>query len=152
MIVALATSVAACGDDNGSETNRLSPAAYTAKLAALGKREDRVHADVEKAFKAKTVAEISTVIAAFGVAEKQLGDDVEKITPPANAVAANARLADGAHQLAAEIRATVDALSNVGTPKQALTLVGQRLGDASGAKKLDAALAALKKLGYTKDG
>jgi hypothetical protein len=151
-IAVIATSVSACGDDDSSDTKRLSPAAYTAKLAALGKREDRVHADVEKAFKAKTVAEISTVIATFGAAEKRLGDDVFKIEPPADAEAANKQLADGAHQLADEISATVDSLSNATTAKQALAQVDEQLGDAAGAKKLDAALAALKKLGYTKDG
>jgi hypothetical protein len=128
------------------------PGSPTAELAALGKREDRVHADVERAFKAKTVDEISALIDTFGAAENRLGDDVDKLTPPADAEAANAQLADGAHELADELEATVEALSTVKTTKQALALLDQRLGDAPGTKKLDAALTALKKLGYTTSG
>ena len=151
-VLALGATVAGCGDNGGGDSQRLSPAAYRAQLAALGERAGKTQADVEKALKARSVSEVSTLIAAFGLAQQRLGDDVDKINPPADADAANTQLADGAHQFAAEIRATVDALSQAKTPKQAVALLDQRLGNASGVKKFDAALSELHKLGYTKSG
>lgn len=147
--------LAACGDDDAQTTTtaaRLSKAAYTAKLAAIGKDQDRVHADVEKAFRAKTVAEIKTRLSAFADAEDAMGRTVAAIVPPADAATANAQLAAGARELAGQIRATVATLDEAATPAAALKAVDARLGKASGAAKLDAALSKLNRLGYTKSG
>jgi hypothetical protein len=79
-----------------------------------------------------------------------VGDAVEKLKPPKDAESANQLLARGAHDIASETRAVLPALASVTTPRQALTLLQQRLGSApKGARELDQAVAELKTLGYS---
>lgn len=140
----LCSLLAACG---GSD--RLSAEDYRARLAALEQREEKAHADVEKAFSATSVAEISARLSRFADEQEGVGDEVESLEPPEDAESANAQLASGAHQLADEIRAVVEDLSGVKSPKAAQKLIDQRLGDAAGSRDVDEALSELKELGYT---
>jgi hypothetical protein len=128
--------------------DRLSASEYKAKLGALETREEKTHANVEKALAAKTVAEIKARVAAFAQAEQRLGTDLADLKPPKDAEAANDQLARGAHELADAIRAAVTELDSVTKPKAAIDLLNKRLGGAKGAQDIDAALAALKKKGY----
>lgn len=137
----------ACGGED-----RLSADEYRAEFTKLGKQADKAHADVEKAFKAKSVEEIRTRMAHFADYRQGLGDTVADLEPPKDAEDANTRLADGAHQVADEIRATLPLLADAKTPEAAIKLLNQRLGKSKGTQKLDAALSELKKLGYTDSG
>jgi hypothetical protein len=147
-LASLALALGSCGGDD--KPDRLSASAYKAKIAALGKREDTVHAEAEKAFSAKTVAEISDRMSGFADGEDRLGDDLDAIRPPADAQAAHDQLASGAHQLAGEIRAALGRLNANMSAKTALDVLDKRLSKAKGAAKIDAALAKLSKLGYAK--
>lgn len=152
LALAGALGLAACGDDDEDAATPLSKGAYTSRLAALGKQQDAAHADVEKAFKAKSVAQIKTYLDAFGDSQERLGDQVDAIEPPADARAANARLAAGAHELARQIHAAADGLDPGASTAAALKATDAKLGRASGAAKLDSALSTLNRLGYTESG
>jgi hypothetical protein len=154
-VLAAAVLLAACGaDESGAGdggnkgSGRLSVAAYKAELAKLDERETKVHAEAEKALKAGSVEEIKSRLEAFAADQEKLGDDLDALNPPANAEAANARVARGARLLATEVQAIVDTLTPNMTPKLALLVVENGLGRAKGSAELDAGLKALSKLGY----
>lgn len=157
-LLACVLGLAACGGDDEKEATEpaataaaMSAEEYTAALAALGKEADASQKALEVAFKASDVETIKTVLSTFADAEDVLGDSVDQLTPPDDAVDANGRLADGLHELADEVRATVEGLT-AETPEEAIKVVEQELGDAPGATKLDDALSDLKKLGYSEEG
>ena len=91
---------------------------------------------------------MQAVLRRFAAAEDRLGDEVSKLKAPSDAEAANAELARGEHDDAAEIRALLPKLSRYKTVQQAFGFL-QRLGHTKGGREEDAALAQLKKLGYT---
>jgi hypothetical protein len=135
--------LAGCGG-----SSRLSRSAYTARLATLGKEANKVQGDVEKAFHAKSVAEIEMRLKAFAAADDRLGDEVSRLNPPKDAEAANAELARGEHDTAAAVRSVVPRLAKFTSPKAAIAFLNSAVGNAKGGHELDQALSQLKKLGY----
>jgi len=141
----LAVGLAACGGGSG----RLSKAAYRSGLAKISRQADSAHGAVDRgAAKAKTVSDVQSVLRRFAAADDRLGDEVSKLKAPSDAEAANAELARGEHDDAAEIRALLPKLSRYKTVQQAFGFL-QRLGHTKGGREEGAALAQLKKLGYT---
>jgi hypothetical protein len=143
--LALVFLAAGCGG-----SGRLSASDYRAKLAALGKEAAKAQGEVEKALNAKTVAEIRRRLNTFATSEDRLGDEVSKLKSPKNGEAANAELARGEHDLAAQARAVLPKLATSTSPKAAVSFLNSQLGQAKGAHEIDEGLALLKKLGYTK--
>jgi hypothetical protein len=137
--------VAGCGG-----SSRLSPSAYRAKLAAIGREANTAQAQVEKGLHAKSVAEIRTRLSTFANATQKLGDEVAALKPPKNAEAANALLARGERDTASATRAVLPRLAKLNSVKAALSLLNKAQGNAKGGGELDQALAELKKLGYAK--
>jgi hypothetical protein len=143
----LASSFSACGGED-----RLSAEEYRAELATLTESQVQVHAEVEKAFSARTVDEVQERLAEFGDGQRRLGDGVEQLNPPEDAEDVNAAMARAAHEFADEIGVVVARLSRFEDPdatKAALALMDRSLERSKGARELDAALFELRRLGYT---
>jgi len=143
----LVIGVAGCGGGNG----RLSSAQYKQELGKISKQSDAAHGAVEQsAPNAKTVAQVQTVLRKFAGAEDRIGDEVSKLKAPQNAAAANAELARGEHDDAAEIRAVLPKLARFKSVQQAFGYL-QQLGSTKGGQEEDHAIGQLKRLGYTSD-
>jgi hypothetical protein len=144
----LAFAAVGCGGGGGS-SGRLSSADYKAELAKISKQSDKAHAAVEQgAPQAKTVAQVQTLLRGFASAEDRLGTEVSKLKAPADAEAANAELARGEHDDAAEIRAVLPKLAKFKSVQQAFGYL-QQIGSTKGGHEQDQAIGELKKLGYT---
>jgi len=130
-------------------SGRLSPSAYRAKLATIGREANKAQTQVEKGLHATSVAEIRTRLSTFADAAQKLGDEVAALKPPRNAEAANALLARGEHDTAGATRAVLPQLAKLKTVKAALSFLNKSQGNAKGGHELDQALAELKKMGYT---
>jgi hypothetical protein len=131
-------------------SSRLSPSAYRAKLAAIGREANTAQGQVEKGLHAKSVAEIRSRLSTFASATQKLGDEVAALKPPRNAEAANALLARGEHDTASATRAVLPQLAKLKNVKAALSLLNRSEGNAKGGRELDQALTELKKMGYAK--
>ena len=141
--------LAGCGGGGGRE--RLSTAAYRSRLAQISREANRSQAQVEKALQATTMAELRTRLRTFATAEQRLGDEVAALEPPKDAVAANARLARGEHELAAALRQALPRLARFKTTQAVVQFLNAGFAGAQkGARDLDGSLAELKRLGYTK--
>ena len=144
-LCALALGVAGCGSGGG----RLSSSDYKAEPAKISKQSDAAHAAVaQSAPKATTVAQVQAALRRFAGAEDKIGDEVAKLKAPKNADAANAELARGEHDDAAEIRAVLPKLARFKSVQQAFGYL-QQLTSTKGGREEDQAIAQLKKLGYT---
>lgn len=144
---ALVICVAGCG--GGSSNERLSSAEYKQKLAKISKQSDAAHAAVEQgAPSAKTVAQVQALLRRFAGSEDRIGNEVSKLKTPQNAEAANAELARGERDDAAEIRAVLPKLAKFKSVQQAFGYL-QQLGSTKGGREQDQAISQLKKLGYT---
>lgn len=137
--------VAGCGG-----SSRLTPSAYRAKLASIGREANTAQAQVEKGLHAKSVAEIRTRLSTFANTAQKLGDEVAALKPPKNAEAANALLARGEHDTASATRAVLPQLAKLKSVKAALSFLNKSQGNAKGGRELDQALTELKKMGYAK--
>jgi len=145
--------LAGCGGSGGTTartgSGRLSKAAYRSRLAKVAREARAAQAAVGKAAaKAKTVGDVQTALRAFAAAYDRLGNQVASLKAPRDAEAANAELARGEHDDAAETRAIVPKLSKFKTVQQAFGYL-QQVGHTKGGTEQDAALATLKRLGYT---
>jgi hypothetical protein len=92
---------------------------------------------------------VQTLLRRYGAAEARIGDEVSKLKSPKNAEAANAELARGEHDDAAEIQALLPKLAKFKTVQQAFAYL-QKLGHTRGGQEQDEAISKLKKMGYTK--
>jgi hypothetical protein len=147
----LVLGLAGCGGGSGntSTSDRLSAAAYKAQLAKISKQADAAHGAVDRgAPSAKTVAQVQTLLRHYGAAEARIGAEVSKLKAPSNAAAANAELARGERDDAAEIQALLPKLAKFKTVQQAFAYL-QKLGHTKGGQEQDNAISKLKKLGYT---
>jgi hypothetical protein len=98
-----------------------------------------------------SVQQIRSALHAFAVVQQRTGDKVARLRPPKKAEPANALLARGLRDLAAEIRPVVQRLVSVQSTKQALGIVrGSALQDpnTSGVKEISQAVTSLRKLGF----
>jgi hypothetical protein len=138
-------SAAGCGG-----SGRLSKGEYRSKLKALDAKVSKGEAAVRSAVTpSATVAQISVALTRFADVDKQVGDEVAKLKPPKEAEAANALLARGFRDLAAETRGVAAKLSSVKSPAAGLALVQRAGASFQGAKELDQAVSQLKKLGLS---
>jgi hypothetical protein len=143
-LCSLAIGVAGCGGSSGASKDT-----YRRELAKISKQAGAAHRKLEKGAPAATsVAQVQTLLRQFAAAEDRIGTEVSKLQVPKDARAANAELAKGQHDDAAEIRAIVPKLSKFKNVQQAFGYL-QRLAGSKGGREGDEALAKLKQLGYT---
>lgn len=152
-IVVACASLAGCGGTSGStgstSTSRLSKAEYRKQLAKVAREAATAQGAIGKAAsKAKTVGDVQTALRSFAAAYDRLGNEVAALKAPADAQAANAELAKGEHDDAAETRAIIPKLSKYKSVQQAFGYL-QQIGHTKGGAEQDKAIATLKKLGYT---
>lgn len=134
--------LAACG------SGRLSKAGYQSQLAVILNGGVLAHNALSLgAANVPTVPQLQTKLRRLASAEDQLGDELSALKPPKDAVAANAELAKGEHDDAAELRGLIPRLSRFSGPRQALHFLN-RIGHTNGGREQDEAIAKLKKLGY----
>jgi len=151
VIVTACAALAACGSDGSSSgPSRLTATQYKQRLRAVSHREDRAHAALERAFRAKSATEIRRILSAFAADQQTVGAQLAALTPPQNAKTANAQLAGGFRATAAAIRRLMPRLAKAKTPKAEISLMMSAQGPQRAGHQVDAALTRLKKLGYTK--
>jgi hypothetical protein len=147
--------VSACGSSGGvggtatTGNSRLSASDYRAHLQTIAKESNTAQHAVEKGFQATSVPKLVTVLTAFGVAEKRIGDQVAALNPPTNAEAANTELAKGQLDTASEIQALLPKIKQMPSAKAAIAYLSKK-STTKGGHEVDQALAKLKQLGYIK--
>jgi hypothetical protein len=146
--------LAACGGSGGGNSTQqkqqqLTAAQYRAKLARIKVEAAGAQAHVGQGLQAKTVPELKKTIDAFAAATQRLGDEVASVNPPANAAAANTQLAQGFHDISAATKAASAKIAKMKTAQAGIAYLEHASGPLKGGRELDAALAKLKKLGYT---
>jgi hypothetical protein len=149
--VAIASvALVACGSsDSSTTTTPMTAQQYTQFLKGLSQEEDQAHKALDQALQAKTVSEIHQGVQAFAADQTDAADKVSKVTPPANAQAANDQLEKAFRDISASITAVLPQLESAGSAQQAIQVIQQAKGPQQTGQELDAALSQLKKLGYT---
>lgn len=143
-LCSLALVAGGCGGGDG-----VSKAEYRGELAQISKDAGKAHHAVEQgASQSTSVAQVQTLLSRFAAAEDRIGDEVSKLKVPKDAKAANAELARGQHDDAAEIRALLPRLGKFKSPQEVFTYLS-RLSSSKGGREGDDALTKLKQLGYT---
>jgi hypothetical protein len=146
-LCALVFAVAGCG--GGSDGGQLSPSAYKSRLAVISKHADAAHNGLsQEAREATTVPQVEAALRRYAAAEERIGEEVSKLKPPTNAAAANAELARGERDDAAEIRALIPKLSTFKSVQETFSYL-QTIPHTKGGTEQNEALATLRKLGYT---
>jgi hypothetical protein len=145
MIAAAVLLLAACG--GGS--SRLSATAYRAQIAKIKQQAASAQGAVALGLQAKTVVELRQRLDAFATAIQHIGEEVAKLKPPKNAEAANAELAQGAHDTAIATRAASAKIAKLKTAQAGIAYLEHSVANAKGAQELNDSLAKLRKLGYT---
>jgi hypothetical protein len=157
----LAVVTAGCGSSGSSTagatvqptptptTSPLTATAYRLHLHQVAQEENAAQHRVEQAFHAHSVAQVRADLTTFAADQRQAAQQLAALTPPADASAANADLAQAFNDNAGAIQTLLTRLPGAKTVKQALAMVqrdqaAQRVG-----QEIDSALAKLKKLGYT---
>jgi hypothetical protein len=141
-------SVTGCG--GGGKSVTLSKGEYRAALAKIAKEADTMHSTIERQELASTtVAEAVSTLRTFAERESAIGDEVAKLEPPSDAVAANTLLAKGEHDDAKTILGLLPRLSNF-TKIQDLFAYLRKTPQPKGGIEQDRALTRLHDLGYAK--
>jgi hypothetical protein len=139
--------LAACGGGGGG--NRLSASDYRAHLRTIAHQSDQAQHAVETGFHATSVSRLVKVLTTFEAAEKRIGGEVAALEPPMNAEAANAELARGQRDTAAELQVIIPKIEKMPSAQAAIAYLS-KTPTTKGGREVDAALAQLKKLGYIK--
>lgn len=142
------TAVLGCVTLAGCGSGRLSKADYQSQLAVILNGAVLAHNALSLgAANVQTVPQPQTKLRRLASAEDHLGDELSALKAPKAAVAANAELAKGEHDDAAELRRLIPKLSKFSGPRQALHFLN-RVGHTNGGREQDEAIAKLEKLGY----
>ena len=143
--------LAACGSSNSgnSTTTAMTGAQYTQFLRALSQQENQAHHALDQALHGKSVSQIQQGLQAFVSDQANAADRVSGVTPPANAKAANDQLRTAFSDIGASINPVLSQIQTASSPQQAIHMIQQAKGPQQSGQELDAALAQLKKLGYT---
>jgi hypothetical protein len=133
----------------GATPASVSAAAYRTALHRVALEENAAQHKVQAAFHARTVSQVRTALATFSVDQRHAAQQIAAVSPPANAVTANAELARAFNDNAVAINAILKRIARAKNVKQALGIVqndqqAQRVGH-----EIDTALNKLRKLGYT---
>jgi|SRR5581483_2556925 len=144
-VLAGAAVLAACGGGGASAST------YRTALARIAEQQNRAEGAIERAVpKARSVRQITAALTTFAAAERLLSTQVSDLKPPKDAVQATDELAVGLQYTSRSAQAAAAKIGTLKTPGQATAYLQSHQGNLQGARKLDDALAELKKLGYTK--
>jgi hypothetical protein len=144
IVVLLASS---CG--GGGNSNSPSASVYKGQLKTIAGESDAAQHAVEKGFQSTSVPQLVKVLGTFAATEKRIGDQVAKLDPPKDAVAANAELAGGQRDTASEVHAVLPKIEKMTSTKAAIAYLS-KAPTTKGGREVDEALAKLKHLGYIK--
>jgi phage-related minor tail protein len=139
---------AGCGGGNDSGDQSSSKQEYGKQLQATGATLEKTFGEISDQTGSGTSSkEIGDRLQQGATAIDQSADKFAKITPPATVKVAHAKLVDGLHQIADQLRkAAVAARAN---DSKTLAAALQQLLRGPGAQKLNEATAELKKAGIT---
>ncbi|HSS72362.1 MAG TPA: hypothetical protein VLK53_02240 [Gaiellaceae bacterium] len=131
----------------GGAAGGLTRAQYQAMLHSANAAVTSVETAAQKGLTAKaTHAQAKALLLAWANTETRLGKSFRAVSPPRNAVRANALLSQGEITFGSELAYVANHLPQ--NKAKAGAFIEQRLGNTKGARKIDAALALLKKAGY----
>ena len=132
---------------NALAGTRLTRTQYRALLNGANASVTRVETAAERGLTPKaSLAQARALLLAWASTETRLGKSYRAVAPPRDAVRANTLLWQGELKFGSELAFAANHL-----PKQKAKVrafLTSRLGNATGARKIDAALALLKKAGY----
>jgi hypothetical protein len=150
LLGALALGASGCGGSSGGGSGRLSDDDYRARLRTINGEVTKATSSVtQAAASATSVSALRDALSKYADAEKRFADEVAKLNPPKKAEAANALLARGFRDTAAQIRALLPKLGSATTPRAALALLQAAQKQITGGRELDRAVAELRRLGYS---
>lgn len=143
--------IAGCGSSGTDTTNTqaLTPQQYEQLLRKEQQRENEAHKAVEESFHATSVERITQALSAFAKDQEARAEDLAAVDPPENAKSAQSKLERAFKETAAAINRLIPEVEKAGSAKEALALLQKAKGPQHAGQELDAALAELKKLGYT---
>jgi hypothetical protein len=143
------SSASTAGSPIATAPNRLSATSYRAALHQVARKESAAQHKVQAAFSAHTVGDIRSALASFASDQRQVAARLQALHPPADAITANAQLASAFSENAMALQKLLTQLAGVSSVKRALSIVQNDKGGQSTGQRIDAALSALHKLGYT---
>jgi len=151
-LVALASvALVACGSDNSSTTaTPMTAQQYTQFIKRLSQQEDQAHHALDQALHSKNASQIQQGVQAFAADQTDAANKVSNVTPPANAKAANDQLEKAFRDLSASISAVLPQIQSASSAQQVMQVIQSAKGPQQTGQELDAALAHLEKLGYTR--
>lgn len=127
----------------------MSAAAYRGALHQIATEEATAQHKVQRAFSARTATQVRSALRGFASDQHKVSAELTALIPPPNAASANAALA---RAFSDNSQATTEALrrtSSATSAKQALAIIQRDRAAQKAGREIDAALARLKKLGYT---
>lgn len=127
----------------------MSAAAYRTTLHQIASDEAIAQHKVQRAFTAHTVTQVRSALQGFAADQRQVAGQLNALTPPADAADANAALAKAFADNSAAVGQALQRASSAMTAKQALAVIQRDRSAQKAGHEIDAALAMLKKLGYT---
>ena len=136
---------------SASSSQPMSRAAYKNLLSRIASEERGAQKAAQSALGAGSVAELRKGLLTFAADQKHVATQLSSITPPADAQQANTALANAFAANAAATRQLASKLADVPNMTLAKSLI-KAAGAAAqqSGRAIDAALAKLKQLGYTK--
>jgi hypothetical protein len=130
-------------------SGRLSAADYRSRISNINQDLTNSTAAIQSAAAPRyTVTHIRSALRRFADNVQRIGDDLVSLKPPKRAEAANALMARGAHDFAAETRATEKKLRSVSDHHRAVVLLQKDLHNPKGAQELSRAFQELHRLGF----
>jgi hypothetical protein len=146
---ALAIAVTAAAGCGGSGSARMSPSEYKAKIAAIGKEANQAQTGVDGAMHAKTTASLAATLTAFAHAEEKISKEIDGLSPPKEAQAANDELAKGTHDVSVAVENVIPQVKSAASAAAAIALLNKSSAGAKAGQEIDHAITQLRRLGYT---
>jgi hypothetical protein len=148
---ALCMALGACGSSNNDSTTTtaLTAQQYTQFLQKLSQREDAAHQALDQARHASSLAQVQQILSTFAADQDGVAAQLSSVRPPQNAQAANDQFDNAFKDTAAAVRELIPQVAKAGTPQAAIAALGKSKSLQQSGQEVDAALAQLKKLGYT---
>jgi hypothetical protein len=147
LAVVLAVGVVAATGASAPAASRLTHARYQGMLNRANVAVTRAETAAQQGLTPKaTFAQARALLLRWANTETRLGKSFKALTPPRDAVRGNTLLSQGELMFGAELAWAANHLPNEKAKVQ--PFLESRLGNAKGARKIDAALSLLKSAGY----
>jgi hypothetical protein len=143
----------ACGSSSNSATTTTTPMTaqqYKQFLHSLARREGQAHKSFDPVLMHPTsLAQVQQALRSYANDQQQAAAQVAGITPPANAKSANEQLEKAFKDQGEAIQQVLPQIQSAGSLRAAMVVIQSAKGPQQAGQELDAALAQLRKLGYT---